>query len=411
MLRTRIALVIALALAVVGTVGGAVAYSAGNKSVTLSVDGRVREVVTRAGTVEEVLEQQGLDVDVRDAVAPSPQSTVADGTRIAVRFSRELDLTVDGESERYWVTATDVASALDQIGRRFTGADLSASRSAPIGRAGIDLSVRTEKRITLVRHGAKRREQTTALTVGSALRDLGVGFDRDDEVTPRASTPIEDGDRVRLVRIEQKRSKERLAVPNDTVVRYDDDLLEGRERVRRAGRDGARVVTYRLVLADGKVRSRAPVDRRLVVEPVDRVEVHGTKEPEVAPSASSGGGLSSAPCASGSDVESGLTANAVSVHRAVCAEFPQITSYGGLRPGDGGEHGEGRALDIMVSDSSLGDAIAEYVRANAGALGVSEVLWSQQIWTTERGSEGWRYMEDMGSDTANHYDHVHVTVY
>jgi hypothetical protein len=29
----------------------------------------------------------------------------------------------------------------------------------------------------------------------------------------------------------------------------------------------------------------------------------------------------------------------------------------------------------------------------------------------QRSSEGWRWMEDRGSTTANHYDHVHVTVY
>lgn len=111
-----------------------------------------------------------------------------------------------------------------------------------------------------------------------------------------------------------------------------------------------------------------------------------------------------------SAVESGLVPNAVAVHRAVCNVFPQITSYGGLRPGDGGEHGSGRALDVMVS-GPLGWQVAEYVRANAGDLGVSEVLYAQKIWTVERGSEGWRPMPDMGSTTANHYDHVHVTVY
>ncbi|WP_100414805.1 hypothetical protein [Mumia flava] len=115
-------------------------------------------------------------------------------------------------------------------------------------------------------------------------------------------------------------------------------------------------------------------------------------------------------CPSGSSVESGLVANAVAVHRAVCAEFPSVTSYGGVRSGDGGAHGTGQALDIMVTGST-GDAIADYVRANASSLGVSEVIWSQQIWTVERASEGWRAMSDRGSTTANHYDHVHVTVY
>jgi hypothetical protein len=120
-------------------------------------------------------------------------------------------------------------------------------------------------------------------------------------------------------------------------------------------------------------------------------------------------GLSDAPCPSGSEVENGLTPDAVLVHRAVCAAFPQVTSYGGVRPD--GEHSQGLALDIMVSGSSLGDQIAEYVRANSGSLGVSEVIWAQRIWTVERSGDGWRWMEDRGSTTANHYDHVHVTVY
>jgi Bacterial SH3 domain len=124
-----------------------------------------------------------------------------------------------------------------------------------------------------------------------------------------------------------------------------------------------------------------------------------------------GGGLSDEPCPTGSDVESGLVSNAIAVYRAVCAEFPEITTYYGLRPGDDGEHGTGQALDIMITDSATGDAVAEFVQDNYSALGVSEIIWSQQIWTVERASEGWRWMEDRGSDTANHYDHVHVTVY
>jgi len=121
------------------------------------------------------------------------------------------------------------------------------------------------------------------------------------------------------------------------------------------------------------------------------------------------GGVSSAPCASGSDVESGLVSNAVAVHRAVCALFPGVSSYGGLRPGDGGEHGSGQALDIMVS-TALGDEIAAYLQAHYGELGIRELIWRQRIWSTDRASDGWRPMEDRGSATANHYDHVHVTV-
>jgi hypothetical protein len=135
-------------------------------------------------------------------------------------------------------------------------------------------------------------------------------------------------------------------------------------------------------------------------------------EPESQPEESSAaGGISTAACASGSDVESGLVDNAVAVHRAVCAAFPEISTFGGVRPGDDGEHGTGQALDIMITDSSTGDQVAEWVRSHASELGVSYVIWSQHIWSVDRSTEGWRPMEDRGSVTANHYDHVHVTVY
>ena len=119
-------------------------------------------------------------------------------------------------------------------------------------------------------------------------------------------------------------------------------------------------------------------------------------------------GVSGAPCPDGSSVESGLQSNTVKLYRAVCAAFPAVSAWGG-RSGSG-DHGSGRALDIMCT-GSLGDAIASYVRSNASKFGVSEVIWAQRIWSVQRSSEGWRPMEDRGSTTANHYDHVHVSVY
>jgi uncharacterized protein YraI len=125
---------------------------------------------------------------------------------------------------------------------------------------------------------------------------------------------------------------------------------------------------------------------------------------------SGGGGISQAPCPSGSSVEDGLTPDAIRVHRAVCHRYPQFTSFLGLRSSSG-YHGEGRALDCMISNTTVGWDAAKWLRANASKLGVMEVIYRQQIWTVQRSSEGWRSMSDRGSPTANHMDHVHVSVY
>ena len=64
----------------------------------------------------------------------------------------------------------------------------------------------------------------------------------------------------------------------------------------------------------------------------------------------------------------------------------------------------------MNSDTGLGDQIAAFLQRNAAALDLYDIIWQQHIWTPERSSEGWRSMSDRGSETANHYDHVHVSV-
>ncbi|HPU13476.1 MAG TPA: SH3 domain-containing protein [Aeromicrobium sp.] len=120
------------------------------------------------------------------------------------------------------------------------------------------------------------------------------------------------------------------------------------------------------------------------------------------------GTVSTAPCARGSSVESGLRPDTIAVYRAVCARFPQVANYGGIA--GRGEHGTGQALDIMVR-GQLGWDIAAFLQANRQRFGVSYLIFEQRIWTVQRGGEGWRSMSDRGGDTANHFDHVHVTTY
>ncbi|WP_435771129.1 hypothetical protein [Nocardioides sp. SYSU DS0651] len=113
-------------------------------------------------------------------------------------------------------------------------------------------------------------------------------------------------------------------------------------------------------------------------------------------------------CTNGTTVPSAVSPNIKKVHAAVCANFPEITTYGTFR--SDGEHAQGIAVDIMVS-GARGWEVAEFVRANYAALGVNYVIYAQKIWSVDRSGEGWRGMSDRGSATANHYDHVHVTTY
>jgi hypothetical protein len=119
-------------------------------------------------------------------------------------------------------------------------------------------------------------------------------------------------------------------------------------------------------------------------------------------------GTSDQPCPDGSEIESAIQPTAVKVYRSVCAAFPELTTYGGQ---DGhGEHVNGQAIDFMVPSSDVGQRLADYLYANHSQFDLFDIIWSQTIWTIERSGEGFRPMEDRGSPTANHFDHVHIMV-
>ena len=65
---------------------------------------------------------------------------------------------------------------------------------------------------------------------------------------------------------------------------------------------------------------------------------------------------------------------------------------------------------VMASGSARtqGDQVAEYAISHASSLGIKYVIWRQRIYDMR--SPGWRMMENRGGNTANHYDHVHISV-
>ena len=118
--------------------------------------------------------------------------------------------------------------------------------------------------------------------------------------------------------------------------------------------------------------------------------------------------------AGGSEGLSGLRPSAKGIVNNVLQNFSQITTIYGVRPHDPyPDHPSGHAIDLMLpnykSNKALGWKMAKYYQAHASELGVSYIIFHQQIWSVARDSEGWRHMEDRGGDTANHMDHVHIT--
>jgi hypothetical protein len=115
---------------------------------------------------------------------------------------------------------------------------------------------------------------------------------------------------------------------------------------------------------------------------------------------------------------SGLTPRTVNMRTTIDREFGPFPTIGCLRPGDPGEHGSGRACDFMESTGGSmptaerqahGDRVAAYAIQNASRLGIMYIIWKQRIYDMR--SPGWKMMENRGGITANHFDHVHISMF
>jgi hypothetical protein len=115
-----------------------------------------------------------------------------------------------------------------------------------------------------------------------------------------------------------------------------------------------------------------------------------------------------------------ITPRMLAVKNAIDSRFGPFVDIGCYRAEATGEHPLGRACDFMLSTGgvmpiaskiALGYDIAAWAQANASKLGIMYIIYRQKIWDIRMASAGWVPMADRGSITANHYDHVHISVF
>ncbi|MCX4097694.1 M23 family metallopeptidase [Nocardia sp. alder85J] len=130
-----------------------------------------------------------------------------------------------------------------------------------------------------------------------------------------------------------------------------------------------------------------------------------------------GGDTMLAPLPDSVGSEDHLQVDTIRLVRLLHEHFPQIRTIYGWRAADPyPDHPSGRAADFMLptppgwdSDDgkALGEQIADYVMSHADELHVVYAIF-RQVYRPAHGTPN--TMEDRGSPTENHMDHVHVTV-
>jgi uncharacterized protein YabE (DUF348 family) len=269
---------------------GALSMAQYDKAVSLSLDGSTSSVHVFGSTVGDLLAKQDVPVGAHDIVQPAADAPLSDGDTVVVRYGRKLTVTQDGKTTDYWTTATSVDSALSELGIRADTAKLSVSRSEPLGRSGLALTITNPQNVTVIVDGGTKTIATTGATVADALQQLEVTVGANDRVSPAPETPITDGLAVTVSRVEKKTVSESQPVAFAVTKQDDGALAKGTTKTTTKGVAGEQSVTFEEVWVDGKLESRNQTGAQVTRNPVDQVVAVGTKAAAPAPKAATPAG-------------------------------------------------------------------------------------------------------------------------
>ena len=189
------------------------------------------------------------------------------------------------------------------------GDEMNVKKDAPL-QEGMVVSIDRAIPVTVVSGGRRLAAGIRSGTVADALKSAGVRPDENDRVSPSLDTKVRAGMTINHTVVEVAYISRTELVPYKTVYKRTSSLSKGKEKIEKYGVNGKVSHKIRINYEDGKEVSRYEIDSSVVRNPSDEVVLIGTKVASVATSGGSGSSGSSG--STGSSSSSGSSGSSSS---------------------------------------------------------------------------------------------------
>jgi uncharacterized protein YabE (DUF348 family) len=281
--------VLVLAIAI----GGPLLAFRGEHEISLDIEGVVKKIQTYATDATSVLERRGLTIGEDDLVAPSATSSdaktsamklsamkLSDGDTVTYRRAKRVRLVLDGERQTVTARGLTVGEALKDLGMAPGPKDHLYPSAGTKLRPGLSIYVRNAIHTKLRVDGRLRDVVSSADSVSNLLTQAGVSVGPNDYVIPDRRIEPTDGMWIRVVRVRRIEQEKSVRVPFGVVTRHDPELESGVRRVVQQGAEGLKVQRYSVTLEDGVRVSSRMTEETVIRSARDHIIRVGTKEPE-----------------------------------------------------------------------------------------------------------------------------------
>ncbi|MBX3053708.1 MAG: DUF348 domain-containing protein [Caldilineaceae bacterium] len=274
------------------------------RSLRLLADGRDVRVRAWAATAREALAAANIAVDDYDRVllggkfigldAPLPprarsitaptygQDYPWEGIRtepLQLRVYRAIPITVDDGTLPFTIqtTAQTVGEALREAELTiYLGDKVQPSLGSPVS-TGLRVFIERSTPISLQVNGKLLKTRTRGRTVGDALTEMGITLSGLDQVSLPLDTQLYDNAAIQIVRVREDIEVTESIVPFETVFRPDPNLLIDTQQLVTAGAEGITRSRFQVRYEDGVEVERVLADKWEAQQPAQRVISYGQR--------------------------------------------------------------------------------------------------------------------------------------
>ncbi len=250
--------------------------------ITLHDDGVDRGFMTKKSTLREALAEAKIAIDPRDRTEPELDEKLVSGSYEVNVYRARPVLIRDGAAETKVITSYRTGKQIakeakiilhnEDIATLSTVTDLTTTAGAPEV-----LTIKRALSVNFIFYGKPTTVYTFAKTVGEMLHQKRVTPTADDTVSPGLTTPITDGMKVEL----WKNGEQDIVVEEDIefeVQKIQDSNKErGYREVKTPGVKGKKLVTYKIVMQNGKEVARQELKSVVTKSPTKQIEIVGAK--------------------------------------------------------------------------------------------------------------------------------------
>lgn len=257
------------------------AQDEGRRLITVYDRGAKSAFLTDKKTLKEALSDKGIELDKRDTVEPSlEEELVAPDYRVNIYRARPV-VVVDGAVRMKTVSPYQTARLIAQDAGiamfREDVATLKPSTDYIGDGAGLELTIKRATPIELELYGRKTEVRTQGKTVGDMLKEKQIVLGESGRVSVPESTPIAAGMKVRVWREGKQTITFDETIPYASEYIFDADRHVGYRKVKTAGLEGVRSMTFEIEVKDGVELSRKEIARIDIRSPKKEVVLVGVK--------------------------------------------------------------------------------------------------------------------------------------